>query len=84
MADFQDEEFVQVIDYLMAHNNGPIAGLLKESSLPYSNKNKAELRAEIVRGVKDGDLTKDTLLEWLDSLEGWGNQHIYLYEAPEG
>lgn len=81
MADLADQEVRQVVDYLMAHNNNPIAGLLKEHSLPYSNKNKAELRAEIVRGVKDGDLTKDTLLEWLNLLEGWGNQHVYLYEA---
>ena len=84
MPEFNDEEVDQVVDYLMALNNAPIAALLKQSSLPYSNKNKTELRAEIVRGVKDGNLTKDDLLEWLDLLEGWGNQHVYLYIAPEG
>lgn len=41
--------------------------------------NKDEFEANLNAAIEHGLLTMDHVEEWIQSVEGWGNQHIYLY-----
>lgn len=84
--DFQaptDEELHHVIDYLFAHRKEPIRLFLREKRLPVSGT-KQDLRQRIREGLTQGTIVATDLIDLLDTIEGWGNQHIYLYKAPPG
>jgi hypothetical protein len=42
--------------------------------------NKDEFEANLNSAIESGDLTLNDVSVWLHSVEGWGNQHVYLYE----
>jgi hypothetical protein len=44
--------------------------------------NKDEFTASLTDAIHAGKLTQAKLDEWLRSVEGWGNQHIYAYGVP--
>lgn len=44
--------------------------------------NKDEFTASLTDAIHAGKLTQAKLDEWLRSVEGWGNQHIYPYGVP--
>lgn len=43
---------------------------------------KADFEQNLMRAIDDGVLTKEQIEEWLAEVEGWGNQHIYLFRVP--
>jgi hypothetical protein len=73
-----DEEFL--LDVLFSHKLAWVRGLLKDRSLPTSG-NAADLRSRIEEYLTDGTLDNDDLVSLLDGIEGWGDQHGYLYTA---
>jgi len=75
-----DEEFDQVLDYLFANTKDPISGFLQSLELPYSG-NKDVLRERVVTAVRDGITTQAAVVDLLNGIEGWGNQHVYLYQT---
>lgn len=75
-----DEEFDQVLDYLFANTKDPISGFLQSLELPFSG-NKDVLRERIVEAVRDGVTTQADIVDLLNRIEGWGNQHVYLYQT---
>ena len=84
--DFQspnDEEIERVIAYVFAHRKEAIRAFLREQALPVSGA-KLALRNRIGEALDQGRFTVTALIELLDTIEGWGNQHIYLYDAPPG
>jgi len=40
---------------------------------------KEDFRANLDGAIESGKLRMDDVKEWLDRVEGWGNQHVYLY-----
>lgn len=44
---------------------------------------KKEFGENLSAAIDDGTLTQGMIDEWLADVEGWGNQHVFLYEAPE-
>ncbi|MFY9819788.1 MAG: hypothetical protein WAM82_00295 [Thermoanaerobaculia bacterium] len=44
--------------------------------------NKDEFTAALADAIHAGKLTQEKLDEWLRSVEGWGNQHIYAHGVP--
>ena len=42
-------------------------------------RNKAEFEANLLAAIDRGCLGLDDVRSWLGSVEGWGNQHVYLY-----
>lgn len=75
-----DEDFDQVLDYLFASTKDPISGFLQSLQLPYSG-NKDVLRERVVKAVRDGATTQGDIVDLLNHIEGWGNQHVYLYQT---
>ncbi len=71
-----------IMDYLLAHKMGFMQGFLKERGLHYSGTKK-RLRERLGGYIESGKLTIGDFVGLLDSIEGWGDQHVYLYEAPK-
>lgn len=45
---------------------------------------KKDVLNEILRAVENGIITQHDLRQWLDEIEGWGRQHVYLYTPSVG
>ena len=80
---YSEEERRLIIDYLMALRTSYIREFLEQHDLPKSGK-KEELRERVVEALDDGDLTYPDLVRWIDQIEPWGKQHVYLFTGPEG
>ena len=76
-------ETERIIDYILAHRKVSIQAFLKEKNIASSGK-KEELRTKIEKKVSEDLITTQDLIAFLNSIEGWGNQHAYLYVAPTG
>lgn len=46
--------------------------------------NKPDLRSRVEDGLADETLQSSDLIALLDQVEGWGNQHVYLFKAEKG
>jgi len=77
------DEIDRVVDYVFSHRKEAIKGFLKEEDLKVSGK-KEVLRARVREAIDSGKTDASDLVTLLDTIEGWGNQHVYLYQAPEG
>ena len=75
-----EEEFL--LDVIFSHKLDWVRGLLKEHSLPKSG-NGQELRSRVESYLKSAVLERNSLVLLLDEIEGWGDQHGYLYSASD-
>jgi hypothetical protein len=57
-----------------------VRGLLKEQSLP-SSGTEPELRSRIEEYLESSTLDSADFIGLFDEVEGWGDQHVYLYTA---
>lgn len=71
------------LDLLLDHRSDFVRDFLRESDLPVSGT-KAELRERLEGALGAGTIGIGDIIEHLDDIEGWGNQHVYLYQSPEG
>lgn len=76
-----DEQVDQVVGYVFAHRKHAVKEFLGARNLPVSGT-KEELRERVGNGLADGSVTAEDLIALLDTIEGWGNQHLYLYKSP--
>ncbi|HJQ36312.1 MAG TPA: hypothetical protein VKB93_04160 [Thermoanaerobaculia bacterium] len=73
-----------VRDVILGQNNLYIKELLREKKVPVkANATKAELAALLTTAVDDGTITLAKLTDWIDETEGWGDEHIYLFNVPK-
>jgi hypothetical protein len=71
------------LDLLMRNTADLIRQLLGRYELPTSGT-KPELRARIEDALAKRSIRVNDIIEYVDELDGWGDQHVYLYSAPEG
>ncbi len=76
-------EIDRVVDYVFSHSMESIKGFLKDTELKVSGK-KEVLRARVQDAIDNGKTDISALVNLLDTIEGWGNQHVYLYQSPDG
>jgi hypothetical protein len=43
---------------------------------------KAEFEQNMVAAIESGELQREHIESWLNEVEGWGDQHIYIYTIP--
>ena len=77
-----EEELEIVLDYLMSHKKAFVQGSLRARNLAFSGTKEA-LRTRLEGYLGDGQLNSLELVTLLNRIEGWGNQHIYLYTSPD-
>lgn len=63
---------------IRAQGNRFIKDLLRSKRITIGT-NKDEFENNLSRAIETGMLTLDDVRAWLTSVEGWGNQHVYIY-----
>jgi len=80
--EFFYDELELLINFILSHKKEYIQQFLKERGLHYSYT-KPLLREKIYEGIENENFTKDELIELLDTIEEYGNQHIYLFNVTD-
>jgi hypothetical protein len=78
--DLTDGDIQLCLDYLLSHKMEYTQEFLREQDLPFSGT-KIVLRERINGYIGNGRVVGEILIDLLNKIEGWGNQHIYLYKA---
>jgi hypothetical protein len=73
------KSFVRPI--VLAQGNVYIKELLRSHKLPIG-ATKTDFEKNLSAAIGDGKLTRDMIEQWLLEVEGWGDQHVYLFEPP--
>jgi len=68
-----------VAQIVLAQGNIFIKDLLRSNNVPIGNT-KADFAKNLNAAIDAGALTQAVIEAWLDEIEGWGNQHVYLFE----
>ena len=63
---------------IRAQGNRFIKELLRSKKIRIGT-NKDDFEQNLDAAIETGDLTLDDVDTWLKQVEGWGNQHVYLY-----
>jgi hypothetical protein len=71
----------KVAQIVLAQGNVFIKDLLRSNRASIGNT-KADFAENLAAAIDEGVLTQEVIENWLDKIEGWGNQHIYLFESP--
>ncbi|WP_324806382.1 hypothetical protein SH584_08805 [Sphingomonas sp. LY29] len=66
---------------ILAQGNSFIKELARSHGIKIG-ANKDEFRTNLNAAIDNGELDQEKIEAWLAEVEGWGNQHFYLYEAP--
>lgn len=70
-----------LLDLLFKHRMCLIQGFLKDKGKAYSGT-RPKLRQRVESYLDEGAVLAHELVDLLDRICGWGNQHVYLYKAP--
>ena len=73
-------ELELLLDLIFSHKLDHVRNFLQVRQLPKSG-NRGELRERLESALASGRVVPTALVWLLDSIEGFGNQHIYLYQA---
>jgi hypothetical protein len=71
----------RLLDLALLQGNRFIKELLRAKQLPIGT-NKEQFEAHLREAISSGQLTNEDLRTWLAEVEGWGDQHAYLYTVP--
>jgi hypothetical protein len=66
---------------VLSQGNKFIKELLRKNDVKIG-KNKEEFLVNLHQGIDDGFINQAKIDAWLSDIEGWGNQHVYLFELP--
>jgi hypothetical protein len=78
-----DNEVELLLDCALAHKADNLRGFLTQVELPRSGT-KDVLRERLRQYLLSNGQHMLTLTEFLNRIEGWGKQHVYLYDGPSG
>jgi hypothetical protein len=78
---FRDRDVLFLIAQVIATHRRHAQALLVELGLPGSGT-KADQAKMLQVAVDQGRLTPDRLVEFLDEIQAWGNQRVFLFRAP--
>lgn len=66
---------------VLAQGNTFIKELLRSNKIPIGST-KAEFAQHLEAAIDGGTLNQSMIETWLEEIEGWGNQHVYLFSPP--
>lgn len=72
-----------LLEFALAQKKEFLQGYLRKRGLS-SSGNKDVLRERILDHIKEFKLSYEEIAGFLDTVEGWGAQSIFLYKAPDG
>jgi hypothetical protein len=62
---------------VLAQGNIFIRELLRRKKLPVGVR-KEEFEVNLLKAINNGELSLADVTDWLEEVEGWGDQHVYL------
>lgn len=71
----------KVAQIVLAQGNVFIKDLLRSNKAPIGST-KADFSENLAAAIDSGVLTQEMIEAWLAEIEGWGNQHVYLFRPP--
>lgn len=71
----------KVAQIVLAQGNVFIKDLLRSNKVSIGNT-KADFSENLEAAIDAGALTQAAIEAWLGEIEGWGNQHVYLFKPP--
>lgn len=86
MADAAEIKQAQslVRDVISPQNAVYLKELLRDHEVTVkASASKDELQALLRDAVNDEKITLETLTEWIDQTEGWGDEHVYLFDIAK-
>ncbi|HMH14173.1 MAG TPA: hypothetical protein VK578_13805 [Edaphobacter sp.] len=66
---------------VLAQGNAFIKELLRERGIRIG-VTKAEFEQNMLAAIQSGELQREHIESWLNEVEGWGDQHVYIYTIP--
>ena len=63
---------------IRAQGNRFVKELLRKKNIRIG-VNKDDFERHLSEAIESGQLTLEDVETWLNEVEGWGNQHVYLY-----
>lgn len=82
MSDQVSEEQRQLVDYVLSLRADRVRGLLARHNIPTSGP-KRILRERLLTGIASEGINPDDIASYLDEVEPWGSQHVYLYDVSD-
>lgn len=76
------EDIDSILNVLFENNKEFIVAFLKNYDLP-SNGTKDELKAEIKKQIATKIINPEDIVAYVNKIEGWGNQRIYLFKIQQ-
>jgi hypothetical protein len=83
VAPVDQEKRERIVNLAAYQGNKFIKELLREKKLPIGTTEK-EFRTNIRESLDKGNLSEQEIEEWLDRVEGWGDQQAYVFRAKVG
>ncbi|MBN8940739.1 MAG: hypothetical protein J0H01_14665 [Rhizobiales bacterium] len=75
------EELKQIVgSIILSQGNDFIKELLRQNKIPIGTT-KPEFGRNLSQAIDSGALSQAMIEDWLGDVEGWGNQHVYLYRS---
>jgi hypothetical protein len=80
-SDSREQLKTLVSQIILAQGNVFIRELLRTAGVRIG-LTKADFERNLMRAIDDGTLRQEQIEAWLAEVEGWGNQHIYMFKVP--
>ncbi len=82
-GDWTEATIDQLLDLVLLQGNRFIRELLRSKELRLGT-NKEQFEAHLREAIADGRVRRTDLEAWLADVEGWGNQHAYVFHLSDG
>ncbi|MBN2798732.1 MAG: hypothetical protein JXX28_06240 [Deltaproteobacteria bacterium] len=79
---FTDEEREHLVHSVLALTNLQIRELMKSANIRPIGSTKADFRTNLDRVLASGELSYDSLIDWLDTYDPWRKQHVFVLDGP--
>ncbi len=67
---------------VLVQGNAFIKELLRKNGIKIG-ATKTAFETSLLEAIEEGRIQREHIEEWLNEVEGWGNQHVYLYKVPQ-
>lgn len=83
MSDTEKEALKELaLSIVRVQSNTFIKELLREHKVRIG-ATKADFDANLIKAIEAGVITREHIESWLNAVEGWGQQHVYVYRLGQ-
>lgn len=79
--EYTDEEREKLIGYTIDLTRPQLNRFLSENRISIAGSKK-DVRERLISHLESGNITYATLVDFIDTVEPWGKQHVFLFDSP--